>query len=104
MKPSNFKTWPWSCVFKNAEHEQVALNIITILARTGNEWREMLWPEYLAEGIKDGGNAGHIQRTEQDCFYDVAPYTVSAEAAATFSPTWSNVALGPINPPPFPKW
>lgn len=92
MKPSNFKTWPWSCVFQNAEREQVALNIITILARTGNEWREMLWPEYLAERIKDGGgNTSHNQHTEQDCFYDVAPYTVSAKAAATFSPTWANV-------------
>jgi hypothetical protein len=95
--PSDFVEWPWSSIFRNSEHEQVATNIMVILKRTGNKWRELSWDEYLAERQKDGGgNTGnystsHGYLSEQTCFSSVQPYTVSPEKAAEFSGTWAKI-------------
>ena len=96
--PSDFIKWPWSSVFANSEHEQVAANIMIILKRTGDEWRELSWDEYLSERQKDGGgntrnySSSHGYLSEQTCFHKVQPYTVSPEKAAEFSPTWNEIA------------
>lgn len=95
--PSNFTCWPWSCVFMNADHEQIAVNIMTILKRTGDKWRELSWDEYLAERQKDGGgntsnySSSHGFLSEQTCFDAVQPYTVSPEKAVEFSETWAEI-------------
>lgn len=95
MQPSDFCTYPWSCVFMNAEREIVALNIMKILRRTGDQWREISWDEYLSERQKDGGgNTGNMRHTEKECFADVQPYTISAQSARLFSPTWADVFSG----------
>ena len=53
--PSDFKVFPWSSVSKNSETETIAQNIMIILSRTGNEFRELSWDEYKEERLKDGG-------------------------------------------------
>ena len=77
--------FPWSSVFKNAEREIIAKNIVVILKRNGNTWRKLPYEEYVAERQKDG----HFSESEKSYFDDVIDYTVSAEAAASFSKYWA---------------
>ena len=53
LKPSDFTNFPYDSVFHNTEREMVARNIMVILVRTGNTWRELSWEEYLQERIKE---------------------------------------------------
>ena len=85
MKPSNFTMQPWSSVFGKSESETIARNIMVILKRTGDQWRELPWDEYKEERLKDGGFVEWKERPEFD---RVQPYTVSPETAALFSPDW----------------
>lgn len=42
MKPKKFaEIRPMESVFQKREHEVIAQNIMVILGRTGNEWREL---------------------------------------------------------------
>jgi hypothetical protein len=86
-QPSDFTTKPWSSVFRKCEAETIAANIMVILKRTGNQWRELPYAEYEFERRKDGG----FTDSEMAYFDQVRPYTVSAEKAAMFSPTWKNI-------------
>lgn len=86
-KPSDFIKHPWSCVFMSNEHESIAVNIMVILKRTGNEWRSLTFEEYETERKKDGG----YSRVEKAYFDDVSPYTYSADKAAIFSETWKDI-------------
>lgn len=61
MNPSNFKTFPNDSVFHHYESEEVARNIMIILARTGNTFRGLTWWEYRAERQADG----HFTESEQ---------------------------------------
>ena len=87
MNPSDFQTYPWSSVLQNEESEIIALNIITILKRTGDEWRSLEWVEYEAERKKDGG----FSSNEAYYFDEVQSYTVSAKAASSFCAIWAKV-------------
>lgn len=87
MNPSDFQTYPWSSVLQNGESEIIALNIITILKRTGDEWRSLEWVEYEAERKKDGG----FSSNEAYYFDEVQSYTVSAKAASSFCAIWAKV-------------
>jgi len=91
--PKDFIKYPWGSVFENSERETVALNIMKILSRTGNEWRTLSWDEYLEERVKDGGGNTHNQYylSEKDCFEDVIRYTVSESTAKLFCSDWSEV-------------
>lgn len=86
MKPSNFKEQPYDSVLQKSECETIARNIMVILHRTGNEWRELDWEEYMAERKKDGG----FSHSEREYFDRVIPYCKSAELAKSFSPKWAN--------------
>lgn len=84
MKPSKFTIRPWSSVFGKSENETIALNIMRILKRTGNEFRELTWEEYKEERIKDG----NFTEFEKKYFDENIPYCKSADTAKLFSPTW----------------
>jgi hypothetical protein len=87
IKPSDFlKEHPWSCVFNQSEYETISLNVMVILKRTGDKWRELSWDEYKSERLKDG-NFG----AERNYFDKVVPYCVSWEKAITFSPAWAKI-------------
>lgn len=91
--PSDFITYPWDSVFHNSERETVALNIMKILKRTGNTWRNLSWDEYLSERIKDGGGNTYNWEhgSEQKLFGEVSEYTVNENMARKFSPAWSKI-------------
>lgn len=87
MNPSNFIMQPWSCVFGYSEYETVARNIMLILKRTGNSFRELSFEEYEAERLKDGNYSSR----EKEYFDKVIPYCRNAEEASKFSKTWAEV-------------
>ena len=90
MKPSNFCTWPWSSALGKSECEQIALNVMVILKRTGDEWRELSWDEYLAARIADGEIEWRALNERQ--YFDAAlPYCKSADTAVLFSDTWKEL-------------
>lgn len=87
MTPSNFKIEPWNSVFQQSEYETIAINIMVILSRTGNKWRELSWAEYKKERKKDG----NFTDSERTYFIKVASYCYSWQSAITFSPAWAKV-------------
>lgn len=95
MKPSDFKIHPWNSTAGSYEAETVARNIITILARTGDEWRPLDWAEYKAERLEDG----NFSERERNYFDQVIGYCKSADTAVLFSPTWKEAATQ-TSPPP----
>ena len=83
-KPSDFTGYPWNSVLGKSEAETIARNIMTILRRTGNEFRLLDWDEYEVERLKDG----NFSNKERPFFDQVILYFKSAYTAALFSPTW----------------
>ncbi len=84
LKPSNYTTHPMSSVSKEWEAEQIARNIMTILWRTGDEWRPLTWEEYRTERQKDG----NFSEMERPYFDRVIGYCKSAEDADRFCSSW----------------
>lgn len=83
-QPSCFTEYPWSCVYNKIEYEIVAQNIMKILKRTGNKFRDLSWEEYETERIKDG----YSPRGESEYFEKVISYCKSADTAKLFSKEW----------------
>lgn len=88
--PSQFKAQPWGSVTQKSECETVARNVMVMLSRTGNQWRELTPEEYLQERVKDGASLSDAQ-WELPYFRRVVQYTISPEAAREFSPAWANI-------------
>ena len=85
-KPSAFKEWPWNSVVQQSEAEQVAINILVILRRTCDTWRDLSLEEYKANRLKDGG----FSEREEGLFKTVYPLVCSVEKARKFAPAWAN--------------
>lgn len=85
MKPSDFLEYPWSLVTQNSECETIALNIMVILKRTGDEFRELTFDEYKTERLKDGG----FTEGEKHYFDQVIGYCKSPDTAKLFSKQWN---------------
>jgi len=90
MKPSNFMEHPFSSVLKNNESETIARNIMVILERTGDAFRELTWDEYKEQRFNDG----NFSERERSYFDKVVGYCVSAQTAILFSPTWKAMKPG----------
>lgn len=82
--PKDFTWFPTNSLRENWESEQIAQNIMRILARTGNTWRSLPWSEYKSERLKDG----NFTQSERGFFDEVVKYTESPERAQSFSPSW----------------
>ena len=83
-KPSDFMKHPFESVLKQIEPEVIARNIMVILKRTGNEFRELTWEEYKEERLKDGD----FSMGEEGLFNQVIEYCKSEATAAIFSKEW----------------
>jgi hypothetical protein len=77
-------------VTKNSESETIALNIMVILKRNGNTWRELPFEEYEEERKKDG----NYSEQEKYIFEGVRGYCKSPYTATLFSATWKKVIAG----------
>lgn len=84
MKPSDFTKHPFDSIFSKNEHEVIARNIMVILSKTGNIFRQLSWDEYVDYRLKDGSFTGK----EKYYFDKVLPYTTSEQMAKDFSPAW----------------
>lgn len=85
--PSNYCIKPWNSVLQKSEAETVARNIMAILNRTGNTWRELSFVEYEKERLKDG----NYSSIEQQYFNEVIGYCKSPGTAILFSDSWKEV-------------
>lgn len=84
MKPSIFIKDPIGSVLQKSESETIARNIMVILQRTGDVFRELTWDEYKQERLKDK----NFYEAENGYFKDVITYCANAERAMCFSPVW----------------
>lgn len=88
MKPSDFsKQHPWNSFLGNFESEFIGRNVMIILARNGNEFRELTWDEYKKERMKDS----NFQEGEKLYFDKVAKYCSTEESVGTFSKMWKEI-------------
>ena len=85
--PADFCVYPWSSVTKNSESETVAVNIMKILKRNGNTWRELPFEEYEEERKEDGD----YSEREKYIFEGVRGYCKSVDTATLFSKTWTEI-------------
>lgn len=89
IKPSAFKnTKPISSTYGKSEAETVALNIMVILARNGDIWRELPINEYIDERKKDG----NYSSMELVYFESIVWHTVNIDRASAFSGMWKQIA------------
>lgn len=86
MKPSNFTNFPYGSTLQKTEAEIVACNIMKILERTGDTFRNLTWDEYKQERLRDKG----FSVTEKSYFNQVIPYCKTSDTAVLFSPEWNN--------------
>lgn len=86
-QPKDFLIKPWGSVLQNSESETIAGNIMMILSRTGNTWRELTWEEYKIEREKDG----EFSEREKIYFDKVIIYCKSPEDAGKFSKDWKDI-------------
>lgn len=84
MTPSNFTKYPWDSTLQQAESEVIAKNVMLILKRTGDKFRDLPWEEYVTERKKDG----NFTESEKQYFDKVISYCKSADTARLFSPGW----------------
>ena len=88
-KPANFYKFPFDSVLRKSEAETIAQNIMRILHRKGNEWRELSWEEYVEERLKDAkDDACGFSEKEKAFFDQVIGYTISAKKATEFCEKW----------------
>ncbi len=67
--------------------EIVGHNIMIILARTGNKFRDLSWDEYVIQRKKEG----NFKDAEKEYFIEVSGYCKSAESAFLFSREWASL-------------
>lgn len=86
ITPSQFLNFPFNCIHQKSEFETVARNIMVILFRTGNVFRELSFEEYKEERMKDG----HWTDVEEVYFHHLSYLSEGdLEKICTFSPAWN---------------
>ncbi len=89
LPPSAFKdTRPMGSVYQNNESEIVARNIVTILAREGDTWRQLDEETYVKHREKDG----EWSEGERFLFKQIKGDITSFLDAVTLSPRWAQIA------------
>lgn len=85
--PSDYAgVFPFDSVLQKTEAEIVCKNVVIILNRTGNEWRDLSWDEYKSEREKDG----NFTQGEKRYFDEVIEY-VHPERIRLFSKAYKKV-------------
>lgn len=84
MKPSDFLSFPAGSIFGRCEYEIVAQNIMSVLTRTGNEFKPLNFQEYKKERLKDKD----FSEDEKFFFDNVIEFCESPEKAKTFCSVW----------------
>lgn len=77
-----------SSIYQNCEREIVARNIVTILAREGDTWRQLDEKTYVKHRKKDG----EWSEGERFIFQEIVGDITSFIDAVALSPSWARVA------------
>jgi hypothetical protein len=87
LTPSLFTAFPMDSILQKSECETIAQNIMVILKRTGNEFRNLDWEEYKKERKKDGNFS-----TMEETFFIRVKYLAlgKREDLTDFCKTWNN--------------
>lgn len=86
MKPSDLiDKQPWDSIAQDSNVEDVARNIMKILARKGDQFRSLTWEEYEKERLKDGNFDGCF---ESMFFVTASINCLSENKARYFSQKW----------------
>lgn len=94
LTPSVLTIYPWDSIFKKAEYEFVAYNIMVILKRNGNRFKPLDWDAYMKERKKDKG----FSEYEHEYFVDLAYLSMGdRQELERFSPVWKE-AINKLNP------
>lgn len=96
--PSNYCSHPLSSILQKTEPECVARNIMIILKRTGNVWRELSEQEYQLEREKDAAtdNRGGYSSFELYWFRKVIEHCTSSDRADVFCKNWYRDTTDPV--------
>ncbi len=83
--PELFTGKPWGSITQNSESETIAANIMVILKRTGNKFRDLSWEEYKEERLKDGSFT-EVERS----YFDKVSYLAKGDIMQIleFSDSW----------------
>jgi hypothetical protein len=86
ITPSQFLEFPILSILSKSEFETVARNIMVILFRTGNVFRELSFDEYKKERLKDGNFT-----EDEKIYFDKVSYLSKGveKEICTFSPAWN---------------
>lgn len=90
ITPSQFLDFPFNSIHQKSEFETVARNIMVILFRTGNVFRELSFEEYKEERMKDGSWTDSEINLEKVYFHRLS-YLCEGDnkKICTFSPAWN---------------
>jgi len=87
ITPSHYLQRPVGSVSQNGDTETIARNIMAILSREGNQFRELSFDEYKLSRIQDGATEFAVS-AEKPHFDIAAPYCISAQRANDFCEGW----------------
>lgn len=91
LTPSLFTDKPWGSTLQNHESEVIAMNVMVILKRTGDTFRELTWDEYKTERLKD---AAVFSEKEKPFFERVKHLAIGDKTAIIkFSPVWNDIYI-----------
>lgn len=85
IKPSMFTMIPWGSTLQKMESEVIAKNIMVILSRTGDTFRELTWKEYKEERLKDTGFSDFEKKYFEQVVYLA---TATKDTVIAFSRDW----------------
>ena len=85
--PSNYTSYPMGSVSQNSETETIARNIMVILSKSGDTFRELSFDEYQKARIEDGATISDTLG-EKPYFEKCVGYCVSSDKADSFENGW----------------
>ena len=91
-KPSNYCSSPMGSISQNCETEIIACNIMRILKKTGDTFRDLSFEEYESARFDDGAELCHIDN-EKPYFEMVIVHCTSPLAANKFCRGWYSEAV-----------
>lgn len=86
-KPSNYLGYAMGSILQNSESETIARNIMVVLSKMGDTFKELTFEQYSEARRADGASERDMM-LEKPYFEKVSPHCVSAETADAFCKGW----------------
>lgn len=89
--PADYISYPWGSILNSTEHEMIARDIMVILYKTGNVFREISFDEYKKEKTKITKNI--INASEESRFMQVVNFCKNPYMANSFCKNWLGLTV-----------